>query len=73
MGQAVLYVLVPVAAVVVLVVLLRRRGKCRKRRKTAKPATYDGAIRVTDHLGRDMKIIRKEDGSFEMIEEKNEK
>ncbi len=29
-----------------------------------------GAIRVTDRQGRDMLIIRKEDGSFEMLEEK---
>ena len=28
-----------------------------------------GAIRVTDLQGRDMLIIRKEDGSFEMLEE----
>jgi hypothetical protein len=28
-----------------------------------------GAIRVTDRQGRDMLIIRKEDGSFEMLEE----
>jgi hypothetical protein len=28
-----------------------------------------GAIRVTDRQGRDMLIIRKEDGSFEMHEE----
>ncbi|MGA2402446.1 MAG: hypothetical protein ABSG91_12200 [Syntrophobacteraceae bacterium] len=28
-----------------------------------------GAIRVTDREGRDMLIIRKEDGSFEMHEE----
>jgi hypothetical protein len=42
-----------------------------------KPKTYVnkpqefciGAIRVTDRQGRDMLIIRKEDGSFEMHEE----
>ncbi len=28
-----------------------------------------GAIRVTDRQGRDMLIVRKEDGSFEMLEE----
>ncbi len=28
-----------------------------------------GAIRVTDRQGRDMLIVKKEDGSFEMIEE----
>ncbi len=28
-----------------------------------------GAIRVTDQQGRDMLIVRKEDGSFEMLEE----
>ncbi len=33
------------------------------------PEVYIGAIRVTDRQGRDMLIIRKEDGSFEMHEE----
>ncbi len=33
------------------------------------PQSCIGAIRVTDRQGRDMLIIRKEDGSFEMHEE----
>ncbi len=33
------------------------------------PQSFIGAIRVTDRQGRDMLIIRKEDGSFEMHEE----
>ena len=33
------------------------------------PQSCIGAIRVTDRQGRDMLIIRKENGSFEMHEE----
>ncbi|MGA2027980.1 MAG: hypothetical protein ABSH17_13080 [Syntrophobacteraceae bacterium] len=33
------------------------------------PQSCIGAIRVTDRQGRDMLIMRKEDGSFEMHEE----
>ncbi len=33
------------------------------------PESCMGAIRVTDRQGRDMLIIQKEDGSFEMHEE----
>ncbi len=33
------------------------------------PETYFGAIRVTDREGRNMLIVRKDDGSFDMVEE----
>lgn len=41
-----------------------------KTKAKALPAFCMGAIRVTDRQGRDMLIIRKDDGSFEMLEEK---
>jgi len=40
-----------------------------KRNANKLPEFCIGAIRVTDRQGRDMLIIRKEDGSFEMLEE----
>jgi hypothetical protein len=43
-----------------------------KRRKARKPtaqATYGGPIRFTDPSGRNMRIVQKDDGSFEMMEE----
>ena len=43
-----------------------------KRRKPRKPpgqATYGGPIRFTDPSGRNMRIVQKDDGSFEMMEE----
>lgn len=43
-----------------------------KRRKSSKPtsqATYGGPIRFTDPSGRNMKIVPKDDGTFEMVEE----
>jgi hypothetical protein len=40
-----------------------------KRNVKKLPEFCIGAIRVTDRQGRDMLIIRKEDGSFEMLEE----
>ncbi len=42
--------------------------KSRTKDKTP-PEFLMGAIRVTDRQGRDMLIIRKDDGSFEMHEE----
>jgi hypothetical protein len=42
--------------------------KFRTKDKTP-PEFLMGAIRVTDRQGRDMLIIRKDDGSFEMHEE----
>lgn len=44
--------------------------KLRSRTKDKMPPEFlMGAIRVTDRQGRDMLIIRKDDGSFEMHEE----
>jgi len=44
--------------------------KLSSRSKTKTPPEFlMGAIRVTDREGRDMLIIRKDDGSFEMHEE----
>ena len=42
--------------------------KSRAKAKTP-PEFLMGAIRVTDRQGRDMLIVRKDDGSFEMHEE----
>ena len=44
------------------------RLKSRTKEKTP-PEFLMGAIRVTDRQGRDMLIIRKDDGTFEMHEE----
>ncbi len=44
--------------------------KLKPKRKVKKaPQFFIGAIRVTDRQGRDMLIIPKDDGSFEMQEE----
>ncbi len=40
-----------------------------KRKVKKPPQFFIGAIRVTDRQGRDMLIIPKDDGSFEMQEE----
>jgi len=37
------------------------------------PESYFGAIRVTDREGRNMLIVRKDDGSFDMVEEEKVK
>ncbi len=56
------------AMIVVLAAGFRLWSKTRA--KAVKiPDVCMGAIRVTDRDGRDMLIIRKEDGSFEMHEE----
>ncbi len=55
------------AFAVAVFVLFRLKSKTKT---NALPACCMGAIRVTDRQGRDMLIIRKEDGSFEMCEEK---
>ena len=46
--------------------VIRPRGKDNRKKI---PDAYFGAIRVTGRDGRDMLIVRKEDGSFEMVEE----
>jgi hypothetical protein len=52
------------AAAAIILFKLKSRTKA-----TTPPEFLMGAIRVTDRQGRDMLIIRKEDGSFEMHEE----
>jgi len=47
-------------------ILARRKPKAGVKQL---PQSCIGAIRVTDRQGRDMLIMRKEDGSFEMHEE----
>lgn len=59
----------PGALIIVLVALLYFTKFKAKANKKKIPELYIGAIRVTDHQGRDMLIVRKEDGSFEMVEE----
>jgi hypothetical protein len=54
---------------VLVVVLLLVRIKRRKGPQPVVPRTYGGAIRFTDPSGRNMKIIQKDDGTFETIEE----
>ncbi len=56
--------LVPAAAAVFILIRAKSRARIRKL-----PQFCIGAIRVTDRQGRDMLIIRKDDGSFEMCEE----
>lgn len=53
------------AAAVFFIFRLKTRSK-----QKLPPDFCMGAIRVTDRQGRDMLIIRKDDGSFEMHEEK---
>lgn len=54
-----------VVMAVVVFLLVRRR----KRPNPTGQVTYSGPIRFTDPSGRNMKIIQKDDGSFETIEE----
>jgi hypothetical protein len=56
------------AAIIGSVIFLLNKLKSRNTEKTP-PEFLMGAIRVTDRQGRDMLIIRKDDGSFEMHEE----
>ncbi len=51
--------------VAVVFFLVRRR----KKPKATAPPIYGGPIRFTDPSGRNMKIIQKDDGSFETVEE----
>jgi hypothetical protein len=62
------YLLIAILAVVIFV-LLFVMFKRRKLRAPDAPRTYAGAIRFTDPSGRHMKIIQKDDGSFETVEE----
>ncbi|MCE5333511.1 MAG: hypothetical protein LLG06_02880 [Desulfobacteraceae bacterium] len=47
----------------------RSRMKATKEIHSHESEPWMGAIRVTDRNGRDMLIVRKDDGSFEMHEE----
>lgn len=64
MAYALLALLGVVMAVVVFLLVKRRKGP-----QPTGPATYGGPIRFTDPSGRNMKIIQKDDGSFETVEE----
>lgn len=62
------YLLISVAVLLIAAVifyLMRRR----KPRAPEGPRTYNGVIRFTDPSGRNMKIVRKDDGTFETVEE----
>ena len=65
MGQFIFIGLIVVIAAAAFILV---RRKLKTKAKTP-PELLMGAIRVTGRDGRDMLIIRKEDGSFEMHEE----
>jgi hypothetical protein len=62
------YLLIAFLAVVIFLVL-SLVVKRRKTRQSTTPRTYGGPIRFTDPSGRNMKIIQKDDGTFEKVEE----
>ena len=62
------YLLITILAVVIFL-LLFLMVKRRKPRGPATPKTYGGPIRFTDPSGRNMKIVQKDDGTFETVEE----
>jgi hypothetical protein len=64
----VVYWLIPALAVLILLLFLLLL-KRRKPRKPTAPATYGGPIRYTAPDGRNMRIIQKDDGTFEVTEE----
>ena len=61
--------ILPAILALLVVILLAAMVKRRKPRPPAAPRTYGGAIRFTDPSGRHMKIIQKDDGTFETVEE----
>ncbi len=61
-----LYLIALIPAFLAVFLLVRARSRARIRKL---PGFCFGAIRVTDRQGRDMLIVRKGDGSFEMLEE----
>lgn len=63
-----LYVCLGAAIIALATTFFMTRLRVRDNRKKI-PESYFGAIRVTSRDGRDMLIVRKEDGSFEMVEE----
>ena len=64
----VVYLLVVILAVAVLLGILMVTKRLRTGRSNG-PRIYGGPIRFTDPSGRNMKIIQKDDGSFETVEE----
>ncbi len=62
-----LLIMLILAFAAAVIVVMKRRSKTRVK---GLPESYKGAIRFTDGQGRDMLIVRKEDGSFEMQEER---
>ncbi len=62
------YLLITIVAVVIFL-LLFLKVKRWKAREPGTPKTYGGTIRFTDPSGRNMKIIQKDDGTFETVEE----
>ena len=62
------YLLIAILAIVIFL-LLFLVVKRRKPRAPGTPKTYGGAIRFTDPSGRHMRIIQKDDGTFETVEE----
>jgi hypothetical protein len=64
----VVYWLLPILAVLIILLLFLVLKRRKPRRPTA-PATYGGPIRYTAPDGRNMRIIQKDDGTFEVMEE----
>jgi hypothetical protein len=65
-----IYWLIPILAAALVVLLILWKSKHRAGRSPdGKPLVYQGPIRYTDEQGRDMLIIRKEDGTFETVED----
>lgn len=65
------WLLLILVAVGILAVFMAARK--RKPRGEKPRPTYGGPIRFSDSSGRDMKIVRKDDGSFEILEEFKDK
>jgi hypothetical protein len=68
MDQSLYLCIVGLMAALAVAAFILFRVMSKSKEKTP-PQLLMGAIRVTDREGRDMLIIRKEDGSFEMHEE----
>jgi hypothetical protein len=64
----VVYWLIPILAVSIILLLFLALKRPKPHRPTA-PATYGGPIRYTTPDGRNMRIIQKDDGTFETMEE----
>jgi hypothetical protein len=62
------YLLIAILAIVIIALFILA-VKRRKSREPDAPRSYGGAIRFTDPSGRHMKIIQKDDGTFETVEE----